>query len=114
MTVKQALNLMARVRDVGFLEIASKMHEKEALLFWSRATGERPMMPIARFLQMVTYLTDGHAQSLQSIRLMMETMQPAEIIQKLFGDGMTDMEIRTMQPGQAFSGRQRGTHSGEL
>jgi hypothetical protein len=104
MTVKQALNLMARVRDVGFLEIASKMHEKEALLFWSRATGERPMMPIARFLQMVTYLTDGRAQSLQSIRQMMETMQPAEIIQKLFGDGMTDMEIRTMQPGQAFSG----------
>ena len=80
------------------------MHEKEALLFWSRATGERPMMPIARFLQAVSYLTDGYAQSLQSIRSMMETMHPSEIIQKLFGEGMIDMEVKTMQPGQAFSG----------
>jgi len=104
MTVKQALNLMARIRDDGFLEIASRMHEKEALLFWSRATGERPMMPITRFLQAVSYLTDGQAQSLQSIRSMIETMHPSEIIQKLFGEGMIDMEVKTMQPGQAFNG----------
>ena len=104
MTVKQALRLMARIPDLGFLEIASKMNEKEAMLFWSRATGERPAMPIHRFLQLVSYVTEGNAQSLQSIRKMMETMQPSEIIQKIFGEAQIDLEVRTMQPGQAFTG----------
>ena len=85
MTVKQALTLMARIQNLGFLDIANRMNEKEALMFWSRATGESPMMPITRFLQLVSYVTEGRSQSLESIRRMMETMQPAEIIQKLFG-----------------------------
>ena len=104
MTVKQALTLMARVQDLGFLDIAGKMNEKEALMFWSRATGENPMMPITRFLQLVSYVTEGRSQSLQSIRRMMETMQPAEIIQKLLGEEKVDIEVRTMQPGQPFTG----------
>ena len=33
LTVKQAFNLMARIRDEGFLQVASKMNEREALLF---------------------------------------------------------------------------------
>tara|TARA_R100000234_G_C5000837_1_gene180234 strand:+ start:87 stop:1481 length:1395 start_codon:yes stop_codon:yes gene_type:complete len=104
MTIKQGLNLMTRITDLGFLEIASKMNEKEALLFWSRATGERPAMPIHRFLQLVSYITDSNVQSLQSIRKMMETMQPSEIIQKIVGEEKVDLEVRTMQPGQPFTG----------
>ena len=61
MTVKQALNLMSRIRDEGFFKIASKMNEREALLFWGRATDERPPMPVHRFLQMVSYSTEGRA-----------------------------------------------------
>lgn len=103
LTVKQALALMARVRDEGFFQIASKMNEKEALLFWGRATDERPPMPVNRFLQAVSYATDRGAQSLQSINVMLQTMSPAEIIQRLYGDSQ-DMEVRTMQPGQPFLG----------
>lgn len=104
MTVKQALNLMARIPNLGFLEIATKMNDRESVLFWSRATGERPAIPVHRFLQLVSYLTDGYAQSLSAIREMMEIMHPSEIIQKLFAQGEIDLEVRTMQPGQAFKG----------
>ena len=103
MTVKQALNLMARIKDEGFFQIASKMNEREALVFWSRATDERPPMPMNRFLQIVSYAKEGGAQSLQSINVMMQTMTPAEIIQKIFSK-TDDIEVRTMQPGQAFLG----------
>tara|TARA_R100001510_G_C7656612_1_gene216829 strand:- start:6570 stop:8030 length:1461 start_codon:yes stop_codon:yes gene_type:complete len=103
LTVKQALNLMARIKDEGFFQIASKMNEKEALLFWGRATDERPPMPVNRFLQAVSYATDRGAQSLQSINVMLQTMSPTEIIQRLYGDTQ-DMEVRTMQPGQPFLG----------
>ena len=104
LTIKQSLNLMARIRDEGFFQIASKMNEKEALLFWSRATDERPPMPINRFLQVVSYAREqGYAQSLQSINIMLQTMTPSEIIQKIFGR-VDDMEVRTMQPGQPFLG----------
>ena len=103
LTVKQALALMARIRDEGFFKITSKMNEKEALLFWGRATDERPPMPINRFLQVVSYASDKGAQSLQSINIMLQTMTPAEIIQRIYSDKI-DMEVRTMQPGQAFLG----------
>jgi len=103
MTVKQALNLMSRIRDEGFFKIASKMNEREALLFWGRATDERPPMPVNRFLQIVSYATEGRAQSLQSINIMLQTMTPTEIIQRLFVN-TEDIEVRTMQPGQAFLG----------
>ena len=103
MTVKQALNLMGRIRDDGFLKIATRLNEREALLFWARATGERPPLPVKRFLQMVSYTTLRGAQSLQSISTMLETMRPAEILQRMLGD-KPDMEVRTMQPGQPFLG----------
>jgi len=103
MTVKQALNLMARIRDEGFFQIASKMNEKEALLFWGRATDERPPLPVNRFLQIVSYTTDGMAHSLQSINNMLHTMTPTEIIQRLYIN-KDDIEVRTMQPGQPFLG----------
>lgn len=104
LTVKQAMNLMSRIKDEGFFGIASKLNEKEALLFWSRATDERPPLPINRFLQLVSYLTEGHAQSLQSIGVMLQTMHPAEIMQKILGEQTIDLEVRTMQPGQPFIG----------
>jgi len=105
MTVKDALNLMGRIPDLGFLEIASKMNEKEALLFWSRALDEQPMMPIDRFLQVISYLTDGNAQSLTAIRRMLETMHPSEVMAKLFGEQMVNTTVSTpVQPGQAFKG----------
>jgi hypothetical protein len=103
LTVKQAFNLMARIRDEGFLQVASKMNEREALLFWGRATDERPPMPVNRFLQIVSYTTEKGAQSLQSINIMLQTMTPSEIIQRLYSE-KEDMEVRTMQPGQAFLG----------
>ena len=97
MTIKDALNLM------GFLDIASKMNEKEALLFWSRALDEQPMMPIDRFLQVVSYLTDGNAQSLTAIRRMLEIMHPSEVMAKLFGEQMlNNNSVTVMQPGQPF------------
>ena len=104
MTVKQALTLMPRIQDLGFLAVANKMNEKEALLFWSRALDESPMMPVDRFLQMVSYLGDGHSQSLTAIRRMLETMSPAEVLNKLFAEEKVDLDIRTMQPGIAFKG----------
>jgi hypothetical protein len=104
LTVKQALMLMGRIQDLGFFAIANKMNEKEAMLFWSRATDEMPFMPIDRFLQLISYLTDKGAQSLTAIRRMLETMAPAEIIAKMLKGDIVDMEIRTMQPGQAFKG----------
>jgi len=103
MTVKQALHLMTRIKDEGFLKIASKMHEKEALLFWSRALDERPPIPVDRFLQLISYLS-ANRQSLQSVRRMLETRHPAEIAGKLFADERVEIEVRTMQPGQAFKG----------
>ena len=103
MTVKQALHLMTRIKDVGFLKIASKMNEKEAMLFWSRALDERPPIPVDRFLQLISYLSLNR-QSLQSVRRMLETMHPAEIAGKLFASDEMVIDIRTMQPGQAFKG----------
>ena len=104
MTVKQALMLMGRIQDLGYLHIASKMNEKEAMLFWSRATDEPPIMPIDRFLQMVSYITDAGAQSMMAIRQMLDTMSPTEIINRLLKEEIIDMDVRTMQPGQAFRG----------
>tara|TARA_R100001510_G_scaffold37506_1_gene33853 strand:+ start:221 stop:1675 length:1455 start_codon:yes stop_codon:yes gene_type:complete len=103
MTVKQALNLMARIRDDGFLQIAGRLNEREALAFWSRATGERPPLPVKRFLQMVSYLTVAGAQSLQAIDAMLYTMRPGEVMQRLLAE-KPDLEVRTMQPGQPFTG----------
>ena len=94
---------MTRVKDEGFLKIASKMHEKEALLFWSRALDERPPIPVDRFLQLISYLSDNR-QSLQSVRRMLETRHPVEIASKLFADEKIEAEVRTMQPGQSFKG----------
>jgi len=103
LTIKQAMNLMARIKDEGFLEIAGKLNEKEALLFWSRATGERPPMPMNRFIQLVSYIKEGFAQSLKSVNIMLQTMNPSEIIQRIMATEK-DLEIRTMQPGQPFVG----------
>lgn len=103
LTVKQGLNLMARIKDLGFLEIASKMNEKEALVFWARATGEKPPIPINRFLQMVSYVVGESPQSLQSINILLQTMRPAEIAQRMIGS-KKPIEVRTMQPGQPFVG----------
>jgi len=103
LTIKQAMNLMARVKDEGFLQIASKLNEKEALLFWSRATGERPPMPMNRFIQLVSYIKEGYAQSLKSVNIMLQTMTPSEIIQRIMATEK-DLEVRTMQPGQPFIG----------
>jgi len=103
MTVKQALHLMTRIKDEGFLKIASKMNEKEAMLFWARSLDERPPIPVDRFLQLISYLSTNR-QSLQSVRRMLETMHPSEIAGKLFSSEQIEMEVRTMQPGQAFKG----------
>ena len=80
------------------------MNEKEAMLFWSRATDEPPIMPIDRFLQMVSYITDAGAQSMMAIRKMLDTMSPTEIINRLLKEEIIDMDVKTMQPGQAFRG----------
>ena len=103
LTVKQGLNLMSRIKDLGFLEIASKINEKEALVFWARATGERPPIPINRFLQIISYVVGENPQTLQSINILLQTMLPAEIAQRMIGT-QKPIEVRTMQPGQPFVG----------
>ena len=41
---------MHRIKVEGVLSVAQNMNEDEALLFWSRAMGEREPMPIDRIL----------------------------------------------------------------
>ena len=61
LTVKQALNLMARIKDEGFFQIASKMNEKEALLFWAeRQTNALPCQSTVSCRLSRTLLTVVH------------------------------------------------------
>jgi len=104
MTVKQALMLMHRIREEGFLSVAEKMNENEALLFWSRALDEQYMLPIDRFLQTISHLSSFSKHSLLAIRNMLDTMTPHEaLIRIMKHEDETLHEIRTMQPGMAFS-----------
>ena len=103
LTIKQAFSLMARIQDIGFFAVAEQLNEREALMFWSRATGERPPLPVNRFLQMISYISDKSPQSLQSINIMLQTMHPSEIMQRMIAEQEV-IEVRTMQPGQPFVG----------
>jgi len=104
MTVKQALTLMPRVEELGFFHIARMMNEKEAVLFWSRVMDETAMVPIDRFLQWVSYTTGENPQSIVSIRRMLETRGPAEIMVRLRHAEKINIDPKVMQPGQAFMG----------
>lgn len=110
-TVKQAILAMHRIKNdnEGVLKMATYMNESEALLFWARALGEQEPMPIDRFLQMVSYhpRTNG-IRSLTTIRHLLQTMTPTEIMVRMLNDEKPKQMLTPMnqflQPGQPFQG----------
>ena len=107
MTLKQAFVIMHKVEDMNILKLCDRMCELEARVFWARALGEKPPIPIARFLQLFSYV-GGEGRSVRYIRRLLTAMTPMEIISLLKG---TDPRLESMekdslkvQPGMPFIG----------
>ena len=105
--VKEALMIMHDIESKNLLKIASKMNESEARLFWSRVLGEKPCIPIDKFLQIASN-SIGEGKSLRYIRQLLNVMSPAEVLVLIKGtdDRLKQMEkkMECIQAGVPFNG----------
>ena len=106
-SLRKAFALMHKIEDVNILKLCARMSEVEARLFWARVLGEKPPIPITRFLQLFSYV-GGEGRSIRYIRRLLTAMTPIEIIALLKG---TDPRLKAMekdslkvQPGVPFIG----------
>ena len=107
LTVKQALAIMHDIESRNILKVCAKMNECEARLFWSRALGEKPCIPVHRFLQSLSHV-GGEGRSARYIRRLLTAMSPVEVLALFKG---TDPRLESMeqdmlktQPGVPFMG----------
>ena len=103
---KEAIMLMHDITDKSTLKIATKMNEEEAKLFWSRALGESPCVPIHKFLQIASNAL-GNGKSMKYIRRLLDHMTPTEIIVFFKGSDpqmdKLEKKMSHLQPGSSFS-----------
>ena len=105
--VKEALILLHDIESKNILKIAAKMNEVEARLFWARALGEKPCIPVDKFLQIASNAI-GEGKSIRYIRQLLNVMTPYEVLALIKG---TDPRLKQMeermdciQPGVPFDG----------
>lgn len=106
-SVKEALHYMTGLYDRSVLTTCSKMNELEARLFWSRALGEKPCIPVDKFLQVVSN-TLHKGRSIRYIRSLLTQMTPAEVFASLFSTDPVleamEEKLGVVQPGLPFNG----------
>ena len=105
--VKEALMIMHDIESKNLLKVATKMNESEARLFWSRVLGEKPCIPVDKFLQIASNGI-GEGKSLRYIRQLLNVMSPAEVLFLIKGtdDRLKQMEkkMECIQAGVPFDG----------
>ena len=105
--VKEAMVLMHDIESKNILKVASKMNETEGRLFWARALGEKPCIPVDKFLQVASNAI-GEGKSIRYIRQLLDTMTPYEVLALIKGTDprLKEMEKKmdSIQPGVPFNG----------
>jgi hypothetical protein len=106
-SVKEAINRMNVITDRSVLKTCMKMSEIEARLFWSRALGEKPCIPIDKFLQIASNAM-RNGKSIRAIRHLLTQLTPAQIFASLFSTDplfeSLEEKLGTIQPGVPFNG----------
>lgn len=107
MRLKDAMALLHDIESKSILKTCAKMNETEGRLFWSRALGENPPVPVHRFLQCISYV-GGEPRSVRYIRRLLVTMTPIEVFHLLrMADPRLEMmekKLQQIQPGVPFIG----------
>ena len=102
-TVKQALMIMHNLKENSVLQTAKGMNKEEAPLFWARVLGEKPPMPLDRFLQIAA---EGrqYKMGITKVREMLMVESPFTLLTKIIQEDDIPHEPMGIQPGQPFKG----------
>ena len=102
-TVKQAFMALHNLKQSSVLQVAQKMSRPEAPMFWARALGEKPPIPIDKLLSIISEGRKNN-MTLPHIRTLLMTESPFSLLSKVVQEDDIPYSPMGIQPGQPFKG----------